>query len=77
MKSQKEMEQGDKIVAYKHAFNTEHGKIVRNDLMDKFHFLRPHKGEDAFAEGQRSVVLYILEQLYIKPEDIMKIMDGE
>jgi len=61
-KRNKEMEQiqRDKFILYKQVFLTEQGKEVLRNLMDNFHILNSHNG-DAYKEGQRSVVLYILQ----------------
>lgn len=76
MKTKGDSSVKDRVVAYKHAFSTEQGKIVRNDLMNKFHVLNSHKG-DPFAEGQRSVVLFILQQMHVNLEELDNILNGD
>lgn len=66
----------DRVVAFKHAFATDMGRKVLFELMNQFHILNTHKG-DAFAEGQRSVVLYILQQSKINLDDFDKLLNGD
>lgn len=66
---------GDKIIDYKRVFNTEAGRRVLYDMMDRHFFLRPsfHNSdvnELVYAEGQRGVVLRILTLLEMSPEDV-------
>lgn len=60
----KKLDQKKYIQLYKEAFETEAGKVVLADLVDKFRLLRPFpiKADKdlLFCEGQRQVVLYIL-----------------
>lgn len=66
----------DRVIAYKHAFSSEMGRKVLFDLMNQFHILNAHKG-DAYAEGQRSVVLHILHQSKINLEHLDKLLEGD
>lgn len=72
-----------KVLEYYHkTFNKAPGKYVLYDLMKEFNFLSPtYLGratrEDLYIlEGQRSVVLYIMQKMKIKPEDIDKEIDS-
>jgi hypothetical protein len=72
----KDNEQRDLIIAFKHVFITTMGRKVLFDLLNRFHVLNSHKG-DSFSEGQRSVVLYILQQNHINLDDFDKLLKGE
>ena len=74
--TKKERDHRDLLIAYKNTFSTEMGKKVLFDLMDRFHMLNGHKG-DAFAEGERSVVLYILKQRHLNIEELDRLLKGE
>ena len=63
------------VIVYKQAFVTSQGKEVLLDLMNRFHMLNSHKGE-AFAEGQRSVVLHIIREMNIDMDALDKLMKG-
>jgi hypothetical protein len=75
-KAKVEHEQRDRIIAFKHTFSTEMGRKVLFELMNRFHVLNEHSG-DPFAEGQRSVVLFILRQSNINLDEFDKILRGE
>lgn len=66
----------DKIISFKRTFATPQGKLVLFDLMNRFHVLNTHKG-DAFAEGQRAAVLYILQQCHINLEEFDEMLKGD
>ncbi|MBK8455661.1 MAG: hypothetical protein IPL34_20485 [Thiofilum sp.] len=66
----------DLVVAYKRFFGTEEGKQVLYDLMSRYHILQTHKG-DAFAEGQRSVVVEILHKVNLTVEQFDQLLKGE
>jgi hypothetical protein len=66
----------EKISTYKRVFGSKEGKIVLFDLMNRFHILNTHKG-DAYAEGQRSVVLEILNKTNVNMEALDELMKGE
>ena len=68
--------QREEILQYKRAFGTEDGKFVFMDLCNRFHVLNTHKG-DAFAEGQRSVVLLILEKCNMNMELFDQLLKGD
>jgi len=74
LKSDKEQRQ--RIIQYKRTFGSPEGKAVLFDLMNKFHVLNAHKG-DPYAEGQRSVVLWIMSQSNINLEAFDKLLKGE
>ncbi len=55
-------------LAYKAVFETDDGKLVFEDLARRFHMFQPTYStlgthDTAFAEGQRSVALFIRNQL--------------
>lgn len=72
----KAQEQRDRIIAYKRTFGDQEGKNVLFHLMNRFHILNSHKG-DEFAEGQRSVVLEILSQCNINLAEFDRLMKGD
>lgn len=72
----KAQEQRDKIISYKRVFDTAEGKQVLFDLMNKFHILNSHGG-DTIQEGQRSVVLWIMQQCNINLAEFDRLMKGE
>lgn len=57
-------ENKDLIIDYKRVFSTPEGKRVLFDLMNAHFMLVPHNG-DPFKEGQRSVVLTILNRMKV------------
>ena len=69
-------QQRELIITYKRAFSSAEGKVALYDLMDRYHMLNTHKGDD-FKEGQRSVVLYILSQCNINLVEFDKLLKGE
>lgn len=76
MKAGKQSSARDRVIAYKAAFSSEQGRKVLLDMMNKFHVLNSHEG-DAFAEGQRSVVLHILHQSKINLAEFDKMLEGD
>lgn len=75
-------EQRERIIKYKKFFGDEHGKSVMLDLMNKFHILSPLPKtgdvlELARAEGNREVVLYLLNRANVSLEQLDKILRGE
>ena len=72
----KAQEQRDKIISYKRVFDSPEGKQVLFDLMNKFHILNSHGG-DTIQEGQRSVVLWIMQQCNINLAEFDRLMKGE
>jgi len=59
--------------AYRHTFSSEAGQRVLNDLMHRFHIFGSTFAEDArahaFREGERNVVIDIIDKLDISPEE--------
>lgn len=57
---------------YRRLFNTEDGQVVLADLMKRFHIFRGVYDEDihgmVLMEGERNVVLHIIDTLAITPE---------
>lgn len=74
-KKNRVVEQREKIIQYKQVFGTPQGQEVLFDLMNRFHILRNHGG-DALKEGERSVVLYILERSHINLAEFDKLLKG-
>ena len=72
-RSKKEISQRDMIVFYKNTFNSQAGKHVLFDLMNKYHILGTHRG-DVFKEGQRSVVLTIMKSAKIDLAEFDKLL---
>ena len=71
-------EQRQKVIAYKRFFESDEGKVVLLDLMNKFHVLNPLPDTNLYrAEGQREVALYILKQLNTDIKRLDKILKGE
>lgn len=61
------------VDAYLQVFRGQQGRIVLDDLMRRYHILRtrdPSTVNLDFCEGQRDVVLYVLERLHTTPEMI-------
>jgi hypothetical protein len=69
-------EQRELALKYKRTFGNADGRDVLFDLCNAFHILNSHKG-DAFAEGQRSVVLRILQKCNINMVEFDRILKGE
>ena len=64
------------LISYKKFFGSAEGKDVLFDLMNRFHILNSHGGE-ALKEGERSVVLYILNRANVDLVQYDKIIRGE
>lgn len=69
-------EQRDRIVAYKRVFGADGGRDVLYDLMNRFHILNPHDGSPG-KEGERRVVLHILQQLNINLAEFDRMLKSE
>ncbi len=69
-------QQRDTIVSYKQTFGTDAGKQTLFDLMNRFHMLNSHKG-DPYLEGQRSVILYIIQNCHINLAELDTMLKGE
>jgi hypothetical protein len=74
--SKTEISQKERAIAYKQVFSGENGDMVIRDLINRFHVLNSHSG-GAKEEGQRSVVLYLLEQRYVDADKFLRILTGE
>lgn len=72
----KPQEAREKVISYKNFFGDDGGKSVLFDLINKFHVLNTHGG-DAFKEGQRSVVLWIMQQTHCDLAQLDKVLRGE
>lgn len=75
-KSKEKTELRERILAYKAAFSTDQGRAVLYDLMNRYHILNAHNG-DAFKEGQREVVLYIMSQANLNLRAFDELMKDE
>ena len=69
-------EQRNKVINYKRVFGTPEGKEVLYDLINNHYVLSTHKG-DAYCEGQRKVVLEILNKCNVNIEAFDKMLKGE
>lgn len=72
----KSREYRDKVLLYKRCFGTKDGREVLFDLMNVGHVLNTHKG-DVFKEGQRAIVLDILQKCNISVAELDKLIKGE
>ncbi len=63
------------LIAYKNVFGSTEGKTVLFDLMNRFHILNPHRGNE-LSEGERSVVLHIMKQCRISLQQFDELMKG-
>lgn len=66
------IEQRDRMIAYKKTFNSEHGKIVLIDLINRNYVINTHRNrpDKDHCEGQRDAVLQILHNLRITAEQL-------
>ncbi len=74
--NKKTQEQRDLIISYKQAFGSAQGKSVLFDLMNRFHVLNAHDGEP-MREGERAVVLYIMQQCKMNLKEFDKLLSDE
>jgi hypothetical protein len=70
-----------RVMDYKRVFKTEQGQRVLHDLMKEHFIMSPtyQKGDSmelAYKEGQRNVVLRILEVMDTDPQAIIKYIEG-
>lgn len=75
-------DQRQKAIAFKKFFGTDEGKEVMTDLMNKFYVLNslprlPDGRVDPVAEGQRDVVLYLLNRANVDVATLDRILKGE
>lgn len=66
-----------KITEYQEVFGSDVGKRILYDLMKRFHILGPSyvigdSQSTSYNEGQRSVVLHLMNQMMIDPEKLME-----
>ena len=76
--AKKETRQLSLLQTYKRTFQSNHGTEVLNDLMDKCgYFSSSFVPNDAYGtaynEGMRSVLLYIVSKMNLKPDDIREL----
>ena len=66
--------------AYRRLFSTEDGKIVLKDLMKCCFFFTPTIGQDStetfFNEGQRAVILRLLQTSKMNQQQIQQLSDA-
>lgn len=67
--------QRDRIITFKRVFGTPEGHEALFELMNRYHILEAHDG-DPFAEGQRSVILFILQQTHVNLQEFDKLLKG-
>jgi hypothetical protein len=75
-KSKQAEEQRQRVILYKRVFGSPEGKEVLFDLCNRYHLLNGHKG-DVHSEGQRSVVLWILNQAHVDMKALDELLKGE
>lgn len=68
--------QRNRITNFKQAFGTEAGRETLMELMNRFHVINPHDGS-ARQEGERAVVLYIMEHVGMNLAEFDKLWRGE
>lgn len=68
--------QRNRIMTFKQAFGTTAGRDALLELMNKFHVINPHDGS-ARQEGERAVVLFIMEQVGMNLAEFDKLWRGE
>lgn len=76
LKSKRENEQRERVIAYKRAFGGAEGKTVLFHLMNTYHVLNTHDG-NPYSEGQRSVILEILRNVNINLVEFDKLLRSE
>ena len=65
------------VSAYRHVFGaSSDGDLVLHDLVVVSGFMKTHGG-DAFEEGKRALLLYILKMLRTEPEALQRLADRE
>ena len=80
---QKDLEaQRQKAINFKKYFGSDDGREVMLDIMNKYYVLSPlprlaDGHVDEVAEGQREVVLYILNRANVTMEDLDRILKGD
>ena len=67
------------VLEYKRVFGSPDGQKVLHDLMDRFHLLRAthfrgDSHESAFRDGERHVVITIMQILKQNPEKLMELL---
>lgn len=69
----------DMLVKYQSVFGSDDGQIILKDLMASCHFLRTTLSdspyETHFKEGQRAVIIRILETLKVDPTQMLTILE--
>jgi hypothetical protein len=68
-------EHRDLVIAYKRIFNSQDGKLVLFDIMNRNYVLNTHGG-DAFKEGRRAAILEILQSANISIEKLDEFLKG-
>ena len=76
MRAGKQEEMRDRVISFKSFFSTRAGRKILFELMNRYHILNQHDGGQ-FQEGQRSVVLYILQQTKVDLKKLDELLKGE
>lgn len=87
-REQLEAEELQRLHAYKKAFGGEHGKIVLRDLIDASFMSSPTiTGEEfslpgastlmTYREGLRGLMLHIMFELQVKPDELLQELSDE
>lgn len=71
-----EIEQRNRIIAYKRVFGGEEGRSVLFHILNRNFVLNSHKG-DAFSEGRRAAALDILTMCNINIEQFDAMLKGD
>lgn len=74
--------QGDLVVAYQKVFATPEGDLILKDLMkigyvDRTTFAPDSQYETAFREGQRALVLRLIQIINTDPDYLAQLMKGQ
>jgi len=78
MTEEKELKKRAAVIrAYRNTFTSVSGKIVLKDLMQTHYMLSTSfsssdSHETAFNEGERNVVIRILQKITVNPNDLLK-----
>lgn len=83
-REEREADARSKMIDYKRTFESEHGKRVLTDLMDRWYFLRSSASETVsvsevalMERGHRQVIEDILKRVFTSVEDFEKLLRGK
>ena len=66
------------MIAYKRTFESEHGRVVLLDMINRHYFLQSHGDGNAEREkGKRIVVEDVMGRVFTKVEDFERLLKGE